>query len=58
MQIKRRFPMGSQIAERTIVQDLVKQNFPERAIQKVLHCMLRKGEIQYRMQRKMLYRLK
>ncbi|EAW60061.1 MCM5 minichromosome maintenance deficient 5, cell division cycle 46 (S. cerevisiae), isoform CRA_b, partial [Homo sapiens] len=32
--------------------------YPEHAIHKVLQLMLRRGEIQHRMQRKVLYRLK
>jgi DNA replication licensing factor MCM5 len=57
-QIKRRFPVGSQLGEQSIIQDLTKQNFNEQSIQKVLYCMIRKGELQHRMQRRMLYRIK
>ncbi|KAH7972068.1 hypothetical protein HPB52_006162 [Rhipicephalus sanguineus] len=57
-QMKRRFAIGSQVSEHSIVQDFVKQKYPERAIYKVLHYMIRRGEIQHRMQRKMLYRIK
>ena len=57
-QIKRRFPIGAQLSQNSIVQDLEKQNFTEQHIQKVLYCMIRKGEIQHRIQRKMLYRIK
>lgn len=34
------------------------QKYPEHAIHKVLQLMLRRGEVQHRMQRKVLYRLK
>lgn len=34
------------------------QNYPERSIYKVLTLMLRRGELQHRLQRKMLYRMK
>lgn len=34
------------------------QKYPERAIYKVLHFMIRRGEVQHRLQRKMLYRIK
>lgn len=34
------------------------QKYPERAVFKVIHCMIRRGELQHRMQRKMLYRIK
>lgn len=57
-QMKRRFVIGSQASEHAIVQDFVRQKYPERAVQKVLNYMLRRGELQYRMQRKMLYRVK
>uniref|UniRef100_A0A2R5LIX8 DNA replication licensing factor MCM5 n=1 Tax=Ornithodoros turicata TaxID=34597 RepID=A0A2R5LIX8_9ACAR len=57
-QLKRRFAIGSQVSEHSIVQDFLKQKYPERAIHKVLHFMIRRGEIQHRMQRKMLYRIK
>lgn len=56
-QLKRRFPVGNQVSEQNIVKDFVKQGFAERAIYKVIHTMIRRGELQHRMQRKMLYRL-
>ena len=56
-QIKRRFPVGTQIQEKSIVTDLRKQGFSEKAIYKVIHCAVRKGDFQYRVQRKMLFRL-
>ncbi|XP_071079760.1 DNA replication licensing factor mcm5-like [Haliotis cracherodii] len=57
-QMKRRFIIGSQVSEHAIIQDFTRQKYPERAIQKVVYLMLRRGEIQHRMQRKMLYRVK
>ncbi|CAG9137439.1 unnamed protein product [Plutella xylostella] len=56
-QLKRRFAVGSQVSEQTIIQDFLKQKYPERAIQKVIHTMIRRGELQHRLQRKMLYRM-
>lgn len=56
-QLKRRFAVGSQVSEQTIIQDFLKQKYPERAIFKVIHTMIRRGELQHRLQRKMLYRL-
>jgi len=56
-QMKRRFVIGSQVSEHAIIQDFVKQKYPERAVFKVLYLMLRRGEVQHRMQRKMLYRV-
>lgn len=38
-------------------QDFVRQKYPERVVQKVIFTMIRRGELQHRMQRKMLYRL-
>ncbi|XP_076463942.1 DNA replication licensing factor mcm5-A-like [Babylonia areolata] len=57
-QIKRRFVIGSQVSEHAMIQDFARQKYPERAVQKVLALMLRRGEIQHRMQRKLLYRVK
>ncbi|KAK3869216.1 hypothetical protein Pcinc_025464 [Petrolisthes cinctipes] len=57
-QLKRRFAIGSQVSEHAIVQDFLKQKYPERAVYKVLHFMIRRGELQHRLQRKMLYRMK
>lgn len=55
--LKRRFAIGSQVSEQNIVSDFIKQKYPERAIYKVIHTMIRRGELQHRMQRKMLYRI-
>ncbi|XP_032869258.1 DNA replication licensing factor MCM5 [Amblyraja radiata] len=57
-QLKRRFAIGSQVSEHSIVQDFLKQKYPEHAIYRVLQLMMRRGEIQHRMQRKVLYRIK
>jgi len=57
-QMKRRFVIGSQVSEHAIVQDFTRQKYPEHAVYKVLQLMLRREEIQHRMQRKMLYRVK
>lgn len=56
-QLKRRFAIGTQVSEQNIIQDFVTQQYPERAILKVIHTMIRRGQLQHRMQRKMLYRL-
>merc|ERR1719431_1961541 len=57
-QLKKRFAIGSQISQHTILNDFAKQKYPERQVQKVLATMIRRGELQHRMQRKMLYRIK
>lgn len=56
-QLKRRFAVGSQVSEATVVADFLRQKYPERAVLKVIHTMIRRGELQHRLQRKMLYRL-
>lgn len=40
------------------LQDFTRQQYSERSIFKVIHAMIRRGELQHRMQRKMLYRLR
>uniref|UniRef100_UPI00358F4BFD DNA replication licensing factor MCM5 n=1 Tax=Myxine glutinosa TaxID=7769 RepID=UPI00358F4BFD len=57
-QLKLRFAIGSQVSEHSIVQDFIKQKYPEHAIYKVLQLMMRRGEVQHRLQRKVLYRIK
>ena len=57
-QLKSRFPIGSQVSEQRIIQDFVRQKYSERAIETVLNVMLRRGELQHRMQRKVLFRVK
>ena len=57
-QLKKRFAVGSQVSEHTIMGDFAKHKYPEKAITKVIHAMVRRGELQYRRQRKMLFRLK
>lgn len=41
-----------------ILQDFTRQKYPERSVIKVIHTLIRRGELQHRMQRKMLYRLR
>ncbi|XP_055386104.1 DNA replication licensing factor Mcm5 [Condylostylus longicornis] len=57
-QLKRRFAIGSQVSEQNIIQDFLRQKYTERAVLKVIYTMIRRGELQHRMQRKMLYRLR
>lgn len=57
-QLKRRFAVGIQVSQQSIVQDFVQQQYPEQAVLKVIHVMIRRGQLQHRMQRLMLYRLK
>ncbi|KAI6657444.1 DNA replication licensing factor mcm5-A-like [Oopsacas minuta] len=57
-QLKSRFPIGSQVSEQRIIQDFVRQKYSERSIETVLSVMLRRGELQHRMQRKVLFRVR
>jgi DNA replication licensing factor MCM5 len=56
--LKRRFPIGSRVSESRIVQELQRQNYGEDAVRKVLSIMLRRGEVEHQMQRRVLYRIK
>ena len=56
-QLKRRFAIGSQVSEQSIIQDFARQKYSEAAVRKVIHTLIRRGELQHRLQRKMLYRL-
>ncbi|ODM91753.1 DNA replication licensing factor mcm5-A [Orchesella cincta] len=57
-QMKRRMAIGTQVSMHTVVQDFQRQKYDEKAIQKVIYTMIRRGELQHRLQRKMLYRIK
>ena len=57
-QLKKRFAIGSQVSLHTVFQDFTKQKYPERAVKRVIESMVRREELQYRLQRKMLFRLK
>lgn len=56
-QLKRRFAIGTQVSQQNIMQDFMQQQYPERAVMKVIQAMIRRGQLQHRMQRRMLYRL-
>lgn len=57
-QLKKRFALGTHVSEYLILQDFIRQNYSEMMVKKVIHSCIRRGELQYRMQRKMLYRVK
>jgi DNA replication licensing factor MCM5 len=57
-QLKKRFAIGSQVSSHSIVADFTKQSYSETSVQKVIGYMIRRGELQHRMQRKILYRIK
>ncbi|EEB18421.1 DNA replication licensing factor mcm5, putative [Pediculus humanus corporis] len=55
--LKRRFAVGTQISINTIIQSFTQYKYPEAAVQKVIYAMIRRGELQHRFQRKMLFRV-
>lgn len=57
-QLKQRFAVGSQVSEHAILQDFARQKYPESVVQKVIFYMIRRGELQHRVQRKVLFRIK
>ncbi|XP_057315209.1 DNA replication licensing factor mcm5-like [Hydractinia symbiolongicarpus] len=56
--LKKRFAIGSQVSEQRIISDFVRQKYSEKAISTVIHIMLRRGEIEHKYQRKVLYRVR
>jgi len=54
--LKRRLPIGSQISEKHVVDDFMKQGISDFAIRKAIHVMITKQELEYRSQRKRIYR--
>nr|CDJ93428.1 DNA-dependent ATPase MCM domain containing protein [Haemonchus contortus] len=58
-QMKKRFSVGTHVSELVIVQDFVtRQHYNETLVKKVILNMVRRGDLQYKMQRKMLYRVR
>jgi len=56
--LKQRFAIGSQVSEQRIISDFVRQKYNEKAVTTVIHIMLRRGELEHRYQRKVLYRVR
>uniref|UniRef100_A0A914E9H7 DNA replication licensing factor MCM5 n=1 Tax=Acrobeloides nanus TaxID=290746 RepID=A0A914E9H7_9BILA len=57
-QLKKRFAIGTFVSEQLILQEFVKQGYQEPIIKKVINYCIQRGVLQYRMQRKMLHRVK
>ncbi|VDP35971.1 unnamed protein product [Heligmosomoides polygyrus] len=58
-QMKKRFSVGTHVSELVIIQDFVtRQHYNETLVKKVIMNMVRRGDLQYKMQRKMLYRVR
>jgi len=56
--LKQRFAIGSQVSEQRIISDFVRQKYNEKAVATVIHIMLRRGELEHKYQRKVLYRIR
>jgi DNA replication licensing factor MCM5 len=54
--LKRRLAIGSQASERRLIDHFLDENFSEFAIRQALMIMVRRGELHYRRQRKLVYR--
>ncbi|EGT56669.1 CBN-MCM-5 protein [Caenorhabditis brenneri] len=59
VQMKKRFAIGTHVSEHLIVQDFVaRQHYKESLVKKVIDNLVRRGDLQQKMQRKMLYRVR
>ena len=56
--MKKRFPLGARVSEQVIVDEFVKRNVPQESVRKVIQVMLRRGELEHHLQRRVLYRVK
>jgi DNA replication licensing factor MCM5 len=54
--LKRRLAIGSQASERRLMDHFLDENYSEFAIRHAIMIMVRRGELQYRRQRKVVYR--
>ncbi|KAF0990983.1 hypothetical protein HZS_3422 [Henneguya salminicola] len=57
-QVKQRFAVGTQVSNQRIVEDLLRQRFNENSIYRVLNIMVMRGEMEHRLQGKILYRIR
>uniref|UniRef100_A0A914HME9 DNA replication licensing factor MCM5 n=1 Tax=Globodera rostochiensis TaxID=31243 RepID=A0A914HME9_GLORO len=57
-QLKKRFQVGTYASEQLIIEEFARQGYPEGLVRKAIEFYVRRGDLQYRMQRKLLYRLK
>lgn len=57
-QLKKCFVIGTHVSENAIIQDFTRQSYPQSIIKRVIDFCVRRGDLQYRMQRKLLYRVK
>uniref|UniRef100_A0A914LTW6 DNA replication licensing factor MCM5 n=2 Tax=Meloidogyne TaxID=189290 RepID=A0A914LTW6_MELIC len=57
-QLKRRFQVGTYVSEHLIIDEFSKQSYPEALVRRAIDFCVRRGDFQYRMQRKLLYRVK
>ncbi|CEF68162.1 DNA replication licensing factor MCM5 [Strongyloides ratti] len=57
-QLKRRFAVGTAVSENMVIQDFVRQNYEEDMVKRVILACIRRGDFQYRVQRRMIYRIK
>lgn len=55
--IKRRLAIGSQASERRLVDHFLGENFSEFSIRQAIMVLVRRGDLQYRRQRKLIYRV-
>ncbi|KAL3089814.1 hypothetical protein niasHT_020256 [Heterodera trifolii] len=57
-QLKKRFQVGTYASEQLIIEEFARQGYPEGLVRKAIDFYVRRGDLQYRMQRKLLYRFK
>lgn len=56
--LKKSFVIGTHVSESAIIQEFTRQSYPQSIVRRVIDFCVRRGELQYRMQRKLLYRVK
>jgi DNA replication licensing factor MCM5 len=55
--LKRRLPIGSQISEKKVIEDFTKQGIAsELSMRRAIATLIQRGELEYRNQRKKIYR--
>jgi len=55
--LKRRLPIGSHISEKQVIDDFVRQGISEFAVRKAIGILVQRSELEYRNQRRRIYRI-
>jgi DNA replication licensing factor MCM5 len=56
--LKKSFVIGTHVSESAIIQEFTRQSYPQNIVKRVIDFCVRRKDLEYRMGRKLLYRVK